>query len=153
MTKRTSRRLAAPGIDEVIVVVPDDLIAEAGRILGNRYGKVRDIIAGGSTRPGSTRRAIDLLSQAHPGQDCNVLFHDAARPLVDQRIIADCVAGLGQDLWPSGVARRLAQVHAPQARRTARFHERTDDPDRLIGPDRQPFRALRSSDDRGPPAR
>jgi 2-C-methyl-D-erythritol 4-phosphate cytidylyltransferase len=26
--------------------------------------------------------------------DCDVLFHDAARPLVDQRIIADCVAGL-----------------------------------------------------------
>ncbi len=26
--------------------------------------------------------------------DCNVLFHDAARPLVDQRIIADCVSGL-----------------------------------------------------------
>jgi len=87
---------AAPGIDEVVVVVPEDLIAETGRIIGGQYGKVRHIIAGGRTRPESTRRAIDLLSQADPAQDCNVLFHDAARPLVDQRIIADCVAGLAR---------------------------------------------------------
>ncbi len=85
----------APGVDEVIVVMPDDLIGEAARILGDRYGKVTKIIAGGADRPGSTSRAIDLLTETRPpGTDCNVLFHDAARPLVDQRIIADCVAGL-----------------------------------------------------------
>ena len=28
--------------------------------------------------------------------DCGVLLHDAARPLVDQRIIAECVAALGE---------------------------------------------------------
>src|SRR5215469_12650909 len=62
----------APGVDEIVVVIP-----------------------GGADRPGSTRCAIDLISRAYPAQtDCNVLFHDAARPLVDQRIIADCVAGL-----------------------------------------------------------
>jgi 2-C-methyl-D-erythritol 4-phosphate cytidylyltransferase len=87
---------AALGIDEVVVVVPDDLIEETGRILGGRYGKLRHTIAGGRTRPQSTRQAIDLLSRADPGQDCNVLFHDAARPLVDQRIIADCVAELAR---------------------------------------------------------
>ena len=83
---------AAPGVDSIIVVMPAGLVSEAERILADRYGKLSDVIAGGADRPGSTSRAIDLLSR--PGEDCNVLFHDAARPLVDQRIIADCVAGL-----------------------------------------------------------
>ncbi len=84
----------APGVDEIVVVMPADLIGEARRILSDGYGKVSHVIAGGADRPGSTGRAIDLLSRG--GQDCNVLFHDAARPLVDQRIIADCVAGLAE---------------------------------------------------------
>lgn len=82
----------APGVDEIVVVMPADLIAEARRILGGRYRKVSQVIEGGADRPGSTSRAIDLLSRGE--EDCNVLFHDAARPLVDQRIIAGCVAGL-----------------------------------------------------------
>lgn len=90
----------APGIDEIVVVMPADLVAEANRILGDRYRKLRDVIAGGQDRPGSTGRAIALLSRDYPGAagkaDCDVLFHDAARPLVDQRIIADCVAALAQ---------------------------------------------------------
>ncbi len=90
---------AAPGVDEVLVVMPADLLGAAKRVLDGAYGKVSDIIAGGTDRPGSTRRAIEHLSRARSGgagagEDCNVLFHDAARPLVDQRIIADCVAAL-----------------------------------------------------------
>jgi|ERR1017187_8268947 2-C-methyl-D-erythritol 4-phosphate cytidylyltransferase len=84
----------APGVGEIVVVMPADLIADATQILGGRYGKVSQIIAGGIDRPGSTSRAIDVLGR--DGEDCNVLFHDAARPLVDQRIIADCVAGLSE---------------------------------------------------------
>ncbi len=83
---------AAPGVDEVVVVMPAGLVGEAERILAGRYAKLSHVIAGGADRPGSTSQAINLLSR--DGQDCNVLFHDAARPLVDQRIIADCVAGL-----------------------------------------------------------
>src|SRR5260221_8853553 len=88
---------AAPGIDEVVVVMPAELISEAKRILVAAYRKVSYIIAGGADRPGSTRQVIDLLSRDigdGADGDCNVLFHDAARPLVDQRIIADCVSGL-----------------------------------------------------------
>lgn len=87
----------APGIDEIVVVMPADLIGNAKRILADRYRKVGHIIAGGADRPGSTRQAIDLVSRdtADRGDaDCNVLFHDAARPLVDQRIIAECAAQL-----------------------------------------------------------
>jgi len=82
----------APGVDEIVVVMPTALIPDATAILGRRYGKLSQVIAGGADRPGSTSRAIDMLSRR--GEDCNVLFHDAARPLVDQRIIADCVTGL-----------------------------------------------------------
>jgi len=85
---------AAPGVDEIVVVMPAGFIDEAERILAGRYGKLGHVIAGGIDRPGSTRQAIDLLSAR--GQECNVLFHDAARPLVDQRIIADCVACLAE---------------------------------------------------------
>jgi 2-C-methyl-D-erythritol 4-phosphate cytidylyltransferase len=95
----------APGVDEVLVVMPADLIETARRVLdGGGYRKLIDVIAGGVDRPGSTRRAIEYLSGERDGgvgegnggapADCNVLFHDAARPLVDQRIIADCVATL-----------------------------------------------------------
>jgi 2-C-methyl-D-erythritol 4-phosphate cytidylyltransferase len=85
---------AAPGVDEVVAVMPAGLTDEARLILGSRYPKLRDVIEGGNDRPGSTNRAIELLSR--DGRECNVLFHDAARPLVDQRIIADCVAALAE---------------------------------------------------------
>lgn len=85
----------APGIDEVLVVMPADLTETAAGLLGDRYPKLSQVIAGGADRPGSTRRAIDHLVRSSAGAECNVLFHDAARPLVDQRIIADCVAALG----------------------------------------------------------
>ncbi len=88
----------APGVDDVIVVMPAAYIDTATSILGDRYGKLRRIIPGGADRPGSTRCAINLLTSEPPfaGLDGNVLFHDAARPMVDQRIIADCVAGLAE---------------------------------------------------------
>jgi 2-C-methyl-D-erythritol 4-phosphate cytidylyltransferase len=46
--------------------------------------------AGSGPRAGSTPEA----GAGPAAGDCGVLLHDAARPLVDQRIIADCVAAL-----------------------------------------------------------
>jgi 2-C-methyl-D-erythritol 4-phosphate cytidylyltransferase len=57
------------------------------------YPKVTGVIEGGVTRTDSTRCAIAALGAA----ECNVLFHDAARPLLDQRIITDCVTALVTD--------------------------------------------------------
>jgi 2-C-methyl-D-erythritol 4-phosphate cytidylyltransferase len=87
----------APGVDAIIVVAPADLAGTASDLLaGGRYRKVARVIGGGVTRTDSTRCAIAELCAAGNGPgDCNVLFHDAARPLVDQRIIADCVSALG----------------------------------------------------------
>src|SRR5205823_14123700 len=89
---------AAPGVDEILVVMArgytpkvEALLAEGG------YRKVAGVIEGGQTRPDSTRVALAAIAAGGAGgDDCGVLLHDAARPLVDQRIIADCVAALAE---------------------------------------------------------
>ena len=95
---------AAPGVDEVLVVMPPGRTGDAQELLGaggpdgRGYTKLTGIIEGGTSRPGSTRAAIAAIrarqQAAGDDSDWRVLFHDAARPLVDQRIIADCVAAL-----------------------------------------------------------
>ncbi len=103
----------APGVDEILVVMPPGRTAEAEKLLagvsGPGYGKVAGVIEGGVGRPDSTRQALaairarvaaggsgpdDCGPDNRGPDDCGVLLHDAARPLVDQRIIADCVAAL-----------------------------------------------------------
>jgi 2-C-methyl-D-erythritol 4-phosphate cytidylyltransferase len=90
-------------VDEVLVVMPPGRTADAEKLrAGGAYPKLTAVIEGGTSRPGSTRAAISAISArraAAPDNgdrdaDWGVLFHDAARPLVDQRIIADCVAAL-----------------------------------------------------------
>ena len=83
----------APGIDEILVVMARGYTGQVEALLGSRYRKVAAVIEGGLTRPESTRVALAAIASGHRG-DCGVLLHDAARPLVDQRIIADCVAAL-----------------------------------------------------------
>ena len=89
----------APGIDEVLVVMARGYTGQVEALLADGgYRKVTAVIEGGVTRPDSTRAALTAvaataLANTGPG-DCGVLLHDAARPLVDQRIIADCVASL-----------------------------------------------------------
>jgi 2-C-methyl-D-erythritol 4-phosphate cytidylyltransferase len=73
--------MAAGYVDQV-----RDMLASAG------FAKVSGVIAGGVARSDSTRAALAAI--AGGGDDQGVLLHDAARPLVDQRIIADCVAAL-----------------------------------------------------------
>ena len=106
----------APGIDEILVVMASGYVEQVRDMLADGgYGKVTGVIAGGAGRPDSTRVALAALAGAggdpaalagaggDPAAlagaggdlaDCGVLLHDAARPLVDQRIIADCVAAL-----------------------------------------------------------
>lgn len=85
-----------PDIDSILVMMApghvgqvQQLVAEAG------YRKVARVAEGGSERFESTWRAIEALSGPDgPGPSCTVLFHDAVRPLVEPRIISDCVAAL-----------------------------------------------------------
>ena len=82
---------AAPGVDEVLLVMPADYADEAAKLAGDQ---VRAVIPGGVTRSDSVRNALAYLGAFHPAETTGVLLHDAARPLVSQRIIADCVAAL-----------------------------------------------------------
>jgi 2-C-methyl-D-erythritol 4-phosphate cytidylyltransferase len=84
----------APGVDEVLVVMARGYTEHVKAMLADGgYRKVTDVIKGGATRPDSTRVALAAIAGGS-GDDCGVLLHDAARPLVDQQIIADCVASL-----------------------------------------------------------
>jgi 2-C-methyl-D-erythritol 4-phosphate cytidylyltransferase len=105
---------AAPGVDEVLVVMPPGRTADAKELLDGRgpdgrgYGKLTGIIDGGTTRPGSTRAALAAIQARREARgdgpdEWAVLLHDAARPLVGPRIIADCVAAL-QRVQAIGVA-------------------------------------------------
>ena len=88
-----------PGVDEILVVMARGYTGQVKAMLaGAGYRKVTAVIEGGATRPDSTRAALAAIAaggQAGPAPgEAGVLLHDAARPLVDQRIIADCVAAL-----------------------------------------------------------
>jgi ribitol-5-phosphate 2-dehydrogenase (NADP+) / D-ribitol-5-phosphate cytidylyltransferase len=81
----------APGVDAILVVMTPGHAGQTRDLLaGTGYRKLTKVIAGGRTRVESTWRAIEELGSA----ECDVLFHDAARPLVDQQVIAGCVAAL-----------------------------------------------------------
>ena len=78
-------------IDEIGIVCKAEYIAHLDELVRkNRYTKVKQIIPGGKERYDSTLAAI----KAYPNDDTNLLFHDAVRPFVSERIIRDCVAAL-----------------------------------------------------------
>jgi 2-C-methyl-D-erythritol 4-phosphate cytidylyltransferase len=81
----------APQIDEILVVMAPGHLT-AAELLAQSFTKVTDVIEGGGSRTASTLAALAAL-KGRPGET-RVLFHDAARPFVDGRIITDCVAAL-----------------------------------------------------------
>jgi 2-C-methyl-D-erythritol 4-phosphate cytidylyltransferase len=77
-------------INGLIIVCPADGIPRM-RELAEQYPheKILDIVPGGETRQGSSWNAVN----ARKYQDDDILlFHDAARPFVTERIILECVA-------------------------------------------------------------
>ena len=84
---------AAPQIDEIIVLMtPGHLDAIHAILRPGAYPKVTRVLEGAATRNATTQRALDALG----AEECNVLFHDAVRPLLSQRVIADCVDALDE---------------------------------------------------------
>lgn len=80
-------------IDEICVVCREDYIAYMHELVQrNGYSKVKKILNGGKKRYHSSVAAI----QAYTDDDDNLLFHDAVRPMVSERIINDCINALSR---------------------------------------------------------
>ncbi len=82
----------ADEVDDIVVLMNGDYLAEA-QALASPYAKVRLVRPGGATRNETTQAALSALDDL-VDDDCWVLFHDAVRPLIDHRIISDCVSAL-----------------------------------------------------------
>ena len=81
---------AHPMVDEIVVMMAaGHLDAVREMVRNGDYDKVTQIHEGADTRNGTTLRALDAI----PGE-CPVLFHDAVRPLVSERIITECFEAL-----------------------------------------------------------
>lgn len=78
-------------IDEIAIVANPFYISEVERIvLNNPWRKVKKIIQGGEERYHSSLSAI----RAYQDEEPNLIFHDAVRPLVSQRILNDVANAL-----------------------------------------------------------
>ncbi len=78
-------------IDEIAIVSKEEYITDVEQIVvNNQYKKVKKILAGGKERYHSSLSAI----AAYDNDDDNLLLHDAVRPLVNDRVINDCIKAL-----------------------------------------------------------
>ncbi|MCW0213008.1 MAG: 2-C-methyl-D-erythritol 4-phosphate cytidylyltransferase [Pseudonocardia sp.] len=92
--------LASGVVDQVVVAVPEPLLAEACALFA---GDPVLVIVGGQDRTTSVRRALEVLCGAH-GRERSagpegdgprvVLVHDAARPLTPPALVASVVASV-----------------------------------------------------------
>ena len=107
---------ASPLVDEIVVLMaPGHLDAVHALLRPGSYPKVTRVLEGAGTRNATTQRALAVLGD----EECNVLLHDAVRPLLSQRVIADCVDALEEyaavdTAIPS--ADTIIQVDAPTGR-------------------------------------
>ena len=87
---------ASPSIDEIVVVMHPDHISSLQKLCQlNRWQKLTKIIPGGVERWESSYNAIKACTEsANLDEPLSLLLHDAARPFVSQRIIADVCQAL-----------------------------------------------------------
>lgn len=83
---------ASPVIDEVIIVMNAGALEQLDSLMDReRFPKLSQIIPGGDTRNDSTQAALAVIDD---DPNTKVLFHDAVRPFVNDRILEDCVEAL-----------------------------------------------------------
>ncbi len=86
----------SPSIDEIAVVMHPDHISSLQKLCrSNSWQKLTKIIPGGAERWESSYNAIKVCTEsANLDEPLSLLLHDAARPFVSQRIIADVCQAL-----------------------------------------------------------
>lgn len=81
-------------IDEIAIVVHPDYVSHIeAMVIANGWAKVKKILKGGKERYDSSLSAINAYN--YDGT-VNLIFHDAVRPLVNNRIITDVVKALSK---------------------------------------------------------
>lgn len=81
-----------PGIDQVVIVTSPDFIGRVqDMVKACNWTKVTAVLAGGKERFDSSLSAVRHFRD---NPDLVMLFHDAARPLVSERIITDTLKAL-----------------------------------------------------------
>ncbi len=81
----------AARIDEICIISRVDYVEEVEALVNrNQFTKVKKILVGGKERYESSLTAI----RAYTDDSDNLIFHDAVRPLVNERIINDCIDAL-----------------------------------------------------------
>ena len=79
-----------PRIDEIAVVVHGNYVRDMESIaLEGHFSKLKKILIGGPERYLSSLAAINAYDR-----EVNLIFHDSVRPLVNDRIIDDCLDAL-----------------------------------------------------------
>ena len=82
---------AHPKVDEIIVLMAQGHLDAVHAIIRNGgYTKVTKVLEGAATRNETTLRAIRAVED----DEANLLFHDAVRPMVTDRIITECFEAL-----------------------------------------------------------
>ena len=86
-----------PAIESLYIVADSEffpLIKKAAKKY--RLSKLRGIVQGGKTRAESSLAALSALAPVEKKamNDENIIFHDAARPLLTERIISACIERL-----------------------------------------------------------
>ncbi|PWB24407.1 bifunctional cytidylyltransferase/SDR family oxidoreductase [Flavobacterium sp. HTF] len=79
-------------IDEIAIVINKHyLFMVEDMIIKNEWKKVKRVLIGGEERYHSSLAAVNAYNEL---KDANLIFHDAARPLISQRIINDVVKAM-----------------------------------------------------------
>lgn len=79
-------------IDEIAIVINSMFQREIQEmVMRNKWTKVKKVLLGGKERYESSLAAINAYDMF---PDCNLIFHDAVRPLLDNRIIDDIISAL-----------------------------------------------------------
>lgn len=79
-------------IDEIAIVINSHyMFLVEDMIIKNRWQKVKRILIGGKERYHSSLAAVNAY---HEFKYANLIFHDAARPLISQRVINDVVKSM-----------------------------------------------------------
>ena len=81
-----------PGINEVVIVTAPEFIDKVkGIVDSDKWTKVTAVLPGGKERYDSSLAAVRHFADK---PDTVMLFHDAARPLVSERIITDALKAM-----------------------------------------------------------